>query len=281
MDYELNNIFNIIIFILVIILIIYYTSNNTKPILDTFINKSSYIEIGSGKNKVVRRKFITNTNINNLDTIMVNFKLSENKYLSVFKHKGIQGYKPMGYCTHITSSPIKTDNDTFQNIINNNESLHLLTGYNIEPTEYIKLWHSGKMCEFKGEVFSIYRPIHSNNNYIALGDIIVKGLQPPSGVISMIPKEDLTEVNHHNGKLWDFKMNGVCQDETNSNPDENPNPNNVFCNSVSGHNYFKCDSTMLSNIDENDKKIFYSVKRDFMPDRSTENLTVTLKVKNV
>lgn len=278
MDYELDNIFNIIIFTLVLALVIYYTSYNNKPILDTFTNNSSYIETGTGKNRLRKRKFITNNNVNNLDAVIVNFKLDDKKYISVFRHKGIQGYKPMGYCTHVTNAPIKTDNDTFQQIMDNNQSLHLLTGHNIQPTEYVKMWHSGKMCEYKGEVFSIHRPIHSDSKYVAMGDIITKGLHTPTNVISMIPKEDLAEIDYHNGRLWHFSMEGVCEGETYENEEENPNPNNVLCNSVSGHNFFKCDSNMVGEIDGSDKH--HSVKPNFMPNQSNENLVVTLKVKN-
>ncbi len=272
MDYELDNVFNVIIFTLVLMLVLYYMSYNNKPILDTFTNRSSYLPNGN-------LKFIINKNINNLDGVVVNFPLKEGKYLSVFRHKGIQGYKPMGYCTHVTSKKINTDGDTLQQIMNNNQSLHLLSGHNIQPTEYVKMWHSGKMCEYKGDIFTIYRPIHTDNKYIALGDVIIKGVQPPSNVITMIPKEELSEIDHHNGMLWNFQKKGVCLGEIHENPETNPNPNNVICNSVSGHNFFKCDSTMMQDINGNDKH--YSVKKNFIPDQSNENLVVKLKVKNV
>lgn len=272
MDYELDNVFNVIIFILILIVAFSYLSYNNKPIIDTFTNRSSYLPNG-------KRKFIYNNNINNLDPVIVNFELKQNKYLSVFKHKGIQGYKPMGYCTHVTSQQIKTDNNSLQQIMDNNQSLHLLSGHNIQPTEYIKMWHSGKMCEYRGDIFTIYRPIHTDSKYIALGDIIVKGVQPPSNVMTMIPSDDLSEIDHHNGMLWNFQKRGVCLGEIHEDPEKNPNPNNVICNSVSGHNFFKCNSTMMQDINGNNKH--YSVKQNFIPDQSSENLVVSLKVKNV
>jgi hypothetical protein len=278
MDYELDNVFNIIIFILVLIIGFSYLSYNNKPIMESFTNNSSFIETGTGSSRIVKRKFIKNNSIENLDSVVVNFKLKENKYLSVFKHKGIQGYKPMGYCVHVTSKPINTDKNTFQQIMNNNQSLHILTGHNISPTEYETIWHSGKMCEYKGQVFSIHKPIHPETKYISLGHIIVQGLLPPSknnSPISLIPVEDLAELDYHNGKLWQFNMKGVCPDEIHENPEDNPNPNNIICNSVSGHNFFKCNT--LAPFEEK----YHTVKNELLPNQSLENLVVTLKVKNI
>lgn len=267
MDYELDNVFNVIIFILILIVAFSYLSYNNKPIIDTFTNRSSYLSNG-------KRKFIYNNNINNLDPVIVNFELKKNKYLSVFKHKGIQGYKPMGYCTHVTNNPINTDNDTFQKIMDNYQSLHMLTGHNIVPADYELIWHSGKMCDYKGQVFSIYNPISTDSNHVALGHIITQGLLPPLNSISLIPKEDLAEINHHNGKMWNYRMKGVCEGEILDDPENDPNPNNVVCNSVS-NDFFKC-SKMAFDDEEH-----HVVKNELMPNMSTENLVVTLKVKTV
>lgn len=167
----------------------------------------------------INNRYILNTNVNYLEQILNNFNISnydiqtnnQNKFLSVFQHSGITinnvRYRPMGQCVIIGNTEISTSQIEIQNIINNNESLHLLTSSNINPLKYDLVWNSGRLNTYSGQIFSIWRPIPPEG-YVCMGDLIIKGVSPPSvELIACISEDDTKSININNGVMWNYKGN--------------------------------------------------------------------------
>ena len=200
----------IVIFSLIILLILLLKYLKSK---EHFQSRLEY----DTQTKTYYNKYIINTNLNYIETNITNFELpnydSKNKtkkYLNVLYHTPLtldnKTYFPMGQCIHISHKPMNNDSKTLQQLVNNNESLHLLTSSNIKPLSFDLIWTSGQMGEYMGEVFSIWRPI-APEGYVCLGDLIVKGVsEPQNNIISCIPKGDSNDISNTNGLLWKYEF---------------------------------------------------------------------------
>jgi hypothetical protein len=215
------NIINILL-LLILMVVIYYLLFylRKKENFQSMRMNNPILEINPNTGHINNR-YILNTNVNYLEQILNNFNISnydvqannQNKFLSVYQHSGITinnvRYKPMGQCVLIGNKEMSTSQIEIQNMINNNESLHLLTSSKIKPLKYELIWNSGRLNTYSGDIFSIWRPIPPEG-YVCMGDIIIKGVSPPSvDLIACIPKEDTNLININNGVMWNYNGNMI------------------------------------------------------------------------
>ena len=203
-----DNVIVIISLIILLILLLKYLKSK-----ENFQSRLEY----DTQTKTYYNKYIINTNLNYIENNITNFELPNydiknktKKYLNVLYHTPLtldnKTYFPLGQCVHISNKPINNDTTTLQHIVNNNESLHLLTSSKIKPLKFDLIWTSGQMGEYMGEVFSIWRPI-APEGYVCLGDIIIKGVsEPENNIISCIPKDESNNISNNNGLLWKYEL---------------------------------------------------------------------------
>lgn len=215
---NITNFILIILLILVICYTLFYLRK--KEGFQTVKMNNPILEMNSRTGKINNR-YIVNTNINYLENILNNFDISnydtqvnnQRKYLSVYQHSGLTlggiKYRPLGQCIFVSNVEMSNSEVDISKIIRNNESLHILSSSTINPERYELIWNSGKLGNFSGNIFSIWRPIPPNG-YVCMGDIIVNGVSPPSlDLIACIPKNDTNTLEINNGIIWNYKSDYV------------------------------------------------------------------------
>jgi hypothetical protein len=190
---DLDYLLKIIILISVMVLILKYINVKerfTVSGIGTFI-------IGKYHNPVY--KFIKNTNVDNLNEIMMNIDIGNNKTLTVMMHKGLWNYKPLGQYVVIRDSnnPVPTSENHMNVLINNYKALNILR-YSEVPVGYTKIWDSDELVPqgYTGDYFTVWRPVvnQTNSDYVCLGDVIWKGTGKPVNVISAVHKNEVNSV---------------------------------------------------------------------------------------
>lgn len=217
----LCNIITISVLILLLVALFYLFNNfRNQEGFQSIVMRNPVLEMNPQTGRVNNR-YIINSNTNYLNNIISNFDISNydidstnrKKYLSVYQHSGLNigdvNYKPMGQCIFVSDTQMGNSDQDMQRIMNENESLHLLSSSNVHPDKYELIWHSGKLNSFSGSIFSIWRPV-APDGYTCLGDILVRGMtSPPVDIISCMPMRDSVSIKMNNGKLWDYKSNFI------------------------------------------------------------------------
>lgn len=199
----MGNLLQIVIILLLIILlslIIRYIQNNNS--LELFSNTVSNYD---------KKKYLANISEEHIEFILLNLKLGINKYLTVIQHQPFhydnKHFKPIGQLSIITDKEIPQKSTFFTEAIKNNESAHLCASFNSKPKDYEYVWDSSMMYESTTTPFSIWRP-KPEPGFVALSDIIVRGMQKPSvDIMTCVPINHTIKLNNVNSLLW--RDNGI------------------------------------------------------------------------
>lgn len=210
---NLSKIIIILSLIILLSLITRYLQNNK---IELFTNSISDID---------KQKYLANISEEHIEFVLSNVKLGEKKYLTVIHHQPFtyqnKQYLPIGQLSLITDTEIPQKSSFFNNAIRENESAHLCSSIQSNPTDYQEIWNSSMMYEPTTTPFSIWRPI-AKPGFISLTDIIVKGMQKPSlDIITCVPIEHTIKLNNTNSLLW--------------------SDNGIQCNSI-GRSFKKCNN---------------------------------------
>ena len=152
----------------------------------------------------------SNLEQNNNNMIQNTDSSKEQVYITVFKHKGIgvdnsnsNKYSPLGQYIQISNEPL--DPKTAISNVISKKVLSTLTSSNVNPIRYNLIW-SSDMNE-DGQIFTAWHPV-GPTGYVALGDIIVMGVEsPPLNYIRCLPINKLEPINVSSGVLWQSRNN--------------------------------------------------------------------------
>jgi len=237
---ESNTILALLLCLTMIVLIIYLynqdkplekfynidiTDNNTKtPAEQQYIFDGLYTNIvldetknrekvKSNMNKLLISdiNFIMDDTVSFIDTPILNYKLSNNKYLSIFHHKKLtDNYNALGQYLHVSDMPIIDLNTTITTLLKTKKSLKILTSSTILPISYRLIWSSDINAD--GNIITIWHP-NAPAGTIAMGDIAIMGTNPPDlSYTRCLPVDILKLSKLSNGILWNATndMNKMC-----------------------------------------------------------------------
>ena len=218
----------IIVISLIIFLSLIMRLLQTKNRTELFSNNVSNVE---------KKKYLVNISEENIEFVLLNLKLGDSKYLTVIQHLPFNlnknYYLPIGQLSIITDKEVPQQSDFFNKQIKDNESAHLCASFNKNPTDYEEIWNSSMMNEPTANSFSIWRP-KAPSGFVALSDIVVRGMQKPDvNIMTCVPIDHTIKLKSVNSLIW--KDNGI------------------FCSNV-GRSFNKCENDDEYKYEKRDLK---------------------------
>jgi hypothetical protein len=180
----------------------------TKIALDSNIEKQNQ---NINKSLISDINFIMDDSLSLIQSPILNHKLSNDKYLSIFHHRNLADkYNALGQYIHISDTPIIDFNTTITTLLKTKKSLRILTSSTILPISYRLIWSSD--INEDGNIITVWHP-NAPVGTIAMGDIVIMGTNPPElSYTRCLPINILQQTKLSNGILWNATndMNKKC-----------------------------------------------------------------------